>query len=144
MPKIAATHFRRLLGIWKTSGQIQSDTHSLMLSGTDSYELILDGNYILHRADVLMGDEKSETFEIMALGSSSGKAEMRYFNSSGESGVMTGQLEGDDFRIAGERIKFTGKINEADTEIVGKWFRQSEDTSWSEFIELKLEKQSDL
>ncbi len=141
MPKIAATHFRRLLGVWKTSGQIQSDKQTLTLSGTDSYELILHGNYILHKADVRMGDEKSETYEILAIDSSSGKAEMRFFNSSGESGVMTAQIVDDEFRIDGDRLKFAGKINDGDTEIVGKWFRQSDDTSWSEFIELRLEKQ---
>ncbi|GAA0879093.1 hypothetical protein GCM10009119_20610 [Algoriphagus jejuensis] len=116
----------------------------MTLSGTDSYELILDGNYILHRADVLMGNEKSETFEIIGIPKSSTKTEMRYFNSSGESGVMTGQIEGNDFLIGGDGIKFVGEINDANTEVVGKWFRQSEESTWSEFIKLRLEKQNDL
>jgi len=141
MNKIATSSFRRLLGVWKTSGQILSGDSALSLTGTDSYELILGGNYILHKAAVFMGDEKSETFEIIELDGSSKNAEMNYFNSRGESGTMTGQIEGDDFLIKGDRLKFVGKINEANTAIAGKWFQQSKENSWNEFIELRLEKQ---
>jgi len=141
MTKIANSSFRRLLGVWKTSGQILSGGDTLSLTGTDSYELILGGNYILHKAAVLMGDEKSETFEIMGLDDPSEKAEMNYFNANGESGTMTGRIKGDHFVIEGDRLKFAGKINEANTAVIGKWFQQSEDNSWVEFIDLKLEKQ---
>lgn len=141
MNKTATGSFRRLLGVWKTSGQILSGDSTLSLTGTDSYELILGGNYILHKAAVVMGDEMSETFEIIGLDSSSEKAEMNYFNNRGESGTMSGQIKGDDFLIEGDRLKFAGKINEANTAVVGKWFQQSEDNSWNEFIDLKLERQ---
>ncbi|WP_026968756.1 DUF1579 family protein [Algoriphagus terrigena] len=141
MTKIANSSFRRLLGVWKTSGQILSGDSTLSLAGTDSYELILNGNYILHKAAVMMGDEKSETFEIVGLDGSSEKAAMNYFNANGESGTMTGQIEGDDFLINGDGLKFSGKINEANTAVIGKWLQQAEDNSWVEFIDLKLEKQ---
>ena len=55
MIKIAETGFKRLIGIWKTEGTIKNEEGDVTLEGTDSYELILDGNYILHRANVKMG-----------------------------------------------------------------------------------------
>lgn len=140
MTKIVQSPFTRLLGVWKTSGQILDEYSVQNLAGTDSYELILDGNFILHRADVLMGDTKSETFEIIGLEQSSEKADMRHFNSGGESGTMTGQIKDNDFLIDGDGLKFAGKINDQNTLIVGKWSRQGEDGSWTEFIDLRLEK----
>ena len=142
MKKIDTSDFNRLLGIWKTSGQISKDNQTLILSGTDSYELILDGKYILHKADVIMGSERSETFEIISLTDTENRAEMQYFNSTGESGIMTSEITDNDFRINGEGIKFCGTINDKNSEIIGKWLLQTTDKNWKEFIDLKLEKQN--
>jgi len=63
MAKIETSNFKRLIGIWKTTGQISIENQTFNLTGTDTYELILEGNNILHKADVIMGNEKSETLE---------------------------------------------------------------------------------
>lgn len=46
MEKTETSIFRRLIGVWKTEGSILTDKENSKLSGTDSYEFILDGNYI--------------------------------------------------------------------------------------------------
>lgn len=140
MTKIETSNFNRLIGVWKTTGQISTGSETLNLSGTDSYELILDGNYILHKADVIMGSEKSETFEIISLTDTTGNAKMQYFNSKGESGTMKSEITNNDFRIYGDGIKFNGTINDKNSEVIGKWFLQADDKSWTEFINLKLKK----
>lgn len=142
MTKIETSKFKRLIGVWKTTGQITSGNETLKLEGKDTYEFILDGHYILHKADVTMGSEKSETFEIISLDNSDNKAQMKYFNSKSESGTMTSQINDNDFLINGEGIKFEGTINNENTEVVGKWFLQADDKCWEEFISLKLEKQN--
>lgn len=140
MTKIETSNFKRLIGSWKTSGQISSENQILNLSGTDTYELILDRNYILHKADVIMGNEKSETFEIISLTNTTDKAKMQYFNSKGESGLMTSEIINNDFQINGDGIKFSGTINDENSEVIGNWFLQADGKSWTEFISLKLEK----
>ncbi|MBF4464274.1 hypothetical protein [Flavobacterium sp. LC2016-12] len=143
MNNIENSNFKKLLGIWKTSGIITSDQKKLELTGIDSYELILKGNYILHKAAVKMGTEKSETFEIIALlNNSIDFAKMHYFNSKGEDGVMKSSIINNEFDIQGKGLKFSGEINDENTLITGKWLTQSEDGNWSEFIKLKLEKQT--
>lgn len=142
MSKIGNSTFKRLIGSWKTSGQIYAGNEITNLSGKDSYELILDGNCILHRADVMMGNEKSETLEIISTGPSAGTAQIQYINSKGERGEMTGELTGNEFHIHGKGIKFTGTINEESTVIAGKWYLEADNKEWKEFIELKLEKQN--
>ncbi|OXB04494.1 DUF1579 family protein [Flavobacterium pectinovorum] len=141
MDKIENSNFKRLVGIWKTSGNIKSGHENLELNGIDSYELILDGNYILHKAKVKMGNDISETFEIFKLQNSMDKAKTQYFDSKGEDGIMTSSLVKNEFNIEGKNLKFTGNINDHSTLITGNWYAQTQDGNWNDFIELKLEKQ---
>jgi hypothetical protein len=142
MDKIENSNFKRLVGIWKTSGNIKSGHENLELNGIDSYELILDGNYILHKANVKMGNDTSETFEIFKLENTVDKAKTQYFDSKGEDGIMTTSLLKNEFNIEGKNLKFIGNINDQNTLITGNWYTQSENGDWNDFIELKLEKQN--
>ncbi len=140
MKKIAESSFKRLVGVWKTSGSIRSEAGERRIHGIDSYELILDGHCLLHKADVRLGDEKSETLEIIRLDSSSDTAQMHYFNGKGEGGVMTGSIIGNEFKIEGESLMFAGTINPENTYITGRWSVREEKDRWTDFIELTLEK----
>jgi hypothetical protein len=141
MKKIDKSNFNRLIGVWKTTGDIKSDHKNLKLIGIDSYELILDGNYILHKADVQMGNERSETLEIIQLDNSVEKAKMHYFNAKGEDGMMTSSIINNEFKIEGKGLMFNGTINGNNTKIIGKWRVETENDKWTDFIDLTLEKQ---
>jgi hypothetical protein len=141
MKKIENSNFMRLLGVWKTTGNINSDQDNLKLTGIDSYELILDGNYILHKADVKMGNDRSETFEIIKLEKSLEKSIMQYFNSKGEDGTMLSFIIDNEFKIEGSGLKFNGIINDENTKISGKWYIKSDKGEWTDFIDLNLDKQ---
>jgi len=134
-------NFKRLIGTWKTEGVVLTGNEKSALIGTDSYGFILDGNYILHKADVTMGNEKSHTFEIISFDNTPEKANMQYYNSKGESGGMTAFLNADIFIINGDKIKFEGRIDAANTKVVGKWFVQGEGGQWTDFIDLTLTRQ---
>lgn len=141
MNKIENSNFKRLIGVWKTTGDIKSGQDNLKLAGIDKYELILDGNYILHKADVKMGNDKSETLEIIKLDNSFDKAIMQYFNTKGEDGIMRSSIINNEFRIEGNGLKFSGTINEENTKISGKWYIQTENEEWTDLIDLNLERQ---
>ncbi len=124
MSKINESSYRQLIGLWKTSGEVRLGTTTVPLNGTDSYELILDGSCILHKANVSIGIERSETFEIITT-LPEGKIKMQYANSKGESGVTIGNLADKRFTIDGDEIKFDGQIDDGCTVIVGNWYLQS-------------------
>lgn len=140
MIKEKENSFSRLIGEWKTTGNIINGEENLLLEGTDTYEWILDGHFILHKADVLMGGERSHTFEIISMKGPGAGASMQYYNSKGENGTMVSEITGNDFRIFGEKIKFEGAINNGNTEIAGRWFLQNENGDWKDFIQIELEK----
>lgn len=141
MPKSETSNFKRLIGTWTTEGTILNETSHPKIAGTDSYEFILDGNYILHKADVMMGDERSETFEMIEADHFNGNGKMYYYNSKGERGVMTASLTENNFLIEGDKIKFEGALQDGDTKVIGKWYLQTEQDEWIGFIDLKLTKQ---
>jgi hypothetical protein len=141
MSKIETTNWKRLIGKWNTEGRILTNQNDLesKITGTDSYEFILNGNFILHKADVLMGNVRSETYEIIALENPNEKVKMQYFNSEGENGIMFGFLNGNVFRIESENLKFAGTISN-DSTIIGTWQQLSEENMWHDFLEMKLSK----
>ena len=69
-----------------------------------------------------MRNDRSETFEIIKLDSSLDRAQMQYFNSRGEDGMMISSLINNEFKIEGTGLKFYGVINEENTRITGKWY----------------------
>lgn len=142
MTTIETSNFSRLIGIWVTKGTIVTHTNDLELLGIDTYEYILNENYILHKADVMMGDERTQTFEIISLNNSKVRAKMQYYNSKGESGSMTSYLVKNVFKIKSSTMKFEGKFNDENTELIGKWFVKESD-KWINFIDLKLKKQKE-
>ena len=142
MNKMDKSNFKKLIGIWKTEGTIFNDKGISELIGTDTYEFILENNYILHRADVKMGNEKSETYEIFELSDATEKAKMQYFNSKGENGMMTSSIKEDNYRIKGDKIKFEGIFINKNTQLIGKWYLQTSTNEWIKFIDIKLTKQN--
>lgn len=139
--RIDNTEFTKLLGQWKTEGTILRDLHkpAQKFSGTDTYELILDGFYILHRADVLMGDVRSETVELIGFDESTQQAYFEYYNNYGVSGKMTGHLEDNELEIIGDDLRFDGWLSKNYDTLTGVWDR-FEDNNWIRFLEIKLTK----
>ena len=86
-----------------------------------------------------MGDEGSETLEIIKIGDSLDKATMQYFNAKGEEGKMLSTIIGNEFTIEGDGLRFVGTINEENNNIKGKWYTKV-NGDWDDFIDLNLEK----
>ena len=87
-----------------------------------------------------MGSNRSETFEIIKLDGKEPESEMRFYNSSGDSGVMTGTITRNEYNIEGDGLRFQGKFDNDDTLITGTWFKKSESGDWKRFIDLELKK----
>jgi hypothetical protein len=85
-----------LIGNWKTSGEVEADgpNPAIVFQGTDTYEWMLDKNFILHKVDVKMGDANVQAVEIIGgFDRNSNTFKMRSFDNQGTFTEMDGHLD---------------------------------------------------
>jgi hypothetical protein len=139
---IEDTDFKKLIGKWKTEGRILKNDKNpeMKITGTDTYETILGGFFILHTADVLMGNEKSQTYEIMGLNKTGDQAILRHYNNQGSSGKMTGTLKNGELKLNGDGLRFYGLFSTNDNQITGTWEKLTDQKKWVEFLKMNFTK----
>ena len=140
--RIEGTEFKKLIGTWKTEGKIlATDKNAEMkITGTDTYELILDGFFILHKADVLMGNVNSRTLEMIGFDETNDQATLDHYNNQGSSGKMTGTLKDNELKINGKALRFQGQLTDHENRINGTWQKLNNQKEWIDFLVMKLTK----
>ena len=91
----------------------------------------------------MVGDQFSETIEMILLDVNPQKATLYYFNSEGEQGKMKGSIVEDQLKLESEQWRFEGRFSLNDNIIRGVWFIKEENNeNWIKLIEITLEKKS--
>ena len=137
MKKNGIHNLHKLLGRWKTTGKIIGTDQNI--EGTDSYEMLF-GDFILHKADVKMGNEKSETYEIISYDKEHDRFLMEYYNNKGEKGQMAASIENDQWIFSNSQLRFKGGFSINDQVFSGLWSQKDDDGSWQPFIEIQLKR----
>lgn len=137
--RIEDSPFNKLIGQWETEGR-RLENPETEIKGKDIYSPILDGFFILHKADVEIGKEKSQTYEIIGPDQSGNQAKMQHYNNSGASGIMLGRLKGDSYSINGEKLRFKGRFGHNNNTLTGMWQQLTDKKEWRDFIVIKLTK----
>jgi hypothetical protein len=100
-----------LIGKWNTKGEVikTSVRPVKKISGTDSYEWILRGAFILHRVNVMMGDVRTEVLEFIGeYDSATQLRKMCSFDNTGAMTTMLGSIKNDGvFEIKQATMKST-------------------------------------
>lgn len=128
-------------GTWKTEGKIIATDKSpaISIEGSDTYEWLPGGWFLLHRVDVRMGEQQIDSIEIIGYDPSTGKYPMHYFGYQGSKGVMYAALNDNIWTFTGETERFTGSFNESGDVLSGKWERLDDD-NWVGWMDIKLTK----
>lgn len=134
----------KFVGEWKTVGEIPASntTPEIKISGTDTYEWLPGGFFLLHRVDVLVGDDKNKTFEIIGFDKQKNLYTMQHYDNKGGSGFMTAYCNDGVWRFLGENLRFTGGFKEHDREFSGVWEQSSDGENWTHFMDIKLTRPS--
>lgn len=140
-PNPALKHLDAFVGRWKTEGKIiaTDDNPAVPIEGTDTYEWLPGGYFLIHRVDVRMGDKQIDSTEIIGYDPSTGKYPMYYFAHQGSRGVMYASFEDNIWMFTGETERFTGSFNKSGDIITGKWERLDAD-DWVDWMDMKLTK----
>lgn len=132
MPAEDLRAFEPIIGRWKTTGTVfdEHGTATQMISGTDEYEWMAGGHWVIHRIDVMMGDQRSQGLEIIGdRDAATGRYQMRAFDVGGSFSTMTALLQADgSWLLEGDGARTTFTPPGADRPFMtARWEREAED-----------------
>ena len=130
-----------LIGNWNTRGEMKAtnDNPASVFTGTDTYEWILDGHFILHKVDVMMDGKKVEALEFIGLiPEKDGSYKMRSFDNQGNLTEMEAHLESEiELHINGDKMRSKLFVIDNNT-LKASWERSNDNENWIPWMELKL------
>ena len=130
----------KFVGIWATSGKnpASDTTPEIIISGTDNYEWLPGEYFLLHQADVFVGNDKNKTHEIIGFDDQKNLYTMQFYDNKGNSGFMTAKTYNGVWTFLGENLRFTGGFKNHNREFSGIWEQTSDGVNWRHLMEIKL------
>ncbi|WP_316838394.1 DUF1579 family protein [Pedobacter gandavensis] len=132
----------KFVGTWNTAALIPSSDNNpeVKIKGTDRYEWITDGFFLLHTADVMIGTDNSKTHEIIGYDKLNHHYTMQYYNNKGNSGLMIAKLDDGLWTFSGDDLRFKGGFNENEDVFSGVWEQFTANKIWTHLMDIKLSK----
>ncbi|MEP7264800.1 MAG: hypothetical protein ABI772_09885 [Bacteroidota bacterium] len=131
-----------LNGTWNTAGTVFNSTD--LISGTDSYELVAGGCFLLHRVDVAIGNKKMEAIEIIGSESNNGVFSVYAFDCNHRIETMKITLEKENvFKISGDLVRAKLIIESDGMQMEATWEKSLDGYKWIPWMDVKFTKQQD-
>lgn len=141
-PELKQLNF--LVGKWNTNGEARDGASGQVnkITGTDSYEWVAGGCFLLHRVEVVMGDEKVEAIEIIGeFDAASNTYHMRSFDNQGNFITMRASIESAGvLKISGELMRSTLVLSKEGNHMTANWERFINNATWTPWIEMQFTK----
>jgi hypothetical protein len=131
------------VGEWNTEGEMKSHAseQSEKFKATDTYEWLPGGHFLLHCYDADMPDGKVQGIEVIGYSRESDSYPMRSFDSTGNSSLMQGRVDKEEWTFVGETIRFIGGFRDNRKVFRGLWeFLSPDDGSWKPLMDVTLRK----
>lgn len=123
-PGPAARRLEPFVGVWRTRGQVLAeDGPSTEIVGTDTYEWLPGGHFLLHRVDVRMGGERAEVLEVIGWDMERGEYFMHAYDSQGNHGTLWASVQDGAWTFEGDAERFTGSFGDGGATLAGRWER---------------------
>lgn len=131
-----------LIGTWHTEGEVMKSSISepAKIRGTDIYKWVLDGKFILHLVEVMMGDVKTEAMELIgAYDKERNTYLMRSFDNTGTFTIMHATMNGEAMVITGDNMRSKLGVDK-DGNIMRAHWELSDGKTWAPWMDLTLTK----
>lgn len=142
-PPLELQQLNFLIGNWNTEGQVLATpgNPSVTIKGTDTYEWVTEGFFVLHRVDVLIGNEKVEVVEIIGSYDPQNKIyAMHSFDNKGEHTAMFASIESGVMTITGNMMRATLSASGDGRQMTAKWERSEDGLAWKPWIDMRFSK----
>jgi hypothetical protein len=142
-----------IAGRWKTSGHVIGNP-AIPVDGTDTYEVLPGGYFLVHHVDVTVGEHPVRAIEIIGEPDPvSGGVLARSFDSDGNAEVMLVMVDDGVFRFTGgaevasvaqptdaptARVRSTLTIAEDGQSMNARWERSQDGTSWQPWMDISF------
>jgi Protein of unknown function (DUF1579) len=135
-----------LVGRWHSEGRTvpAPSEPAITITGTDTYQWMTGGFFLVHRVDVQMGGNKVEVIEMIGPYDHSDRSyPMRSFDNQGNFVTMTARVRDDGvwtFTGASERATLT--IGDDGTTMTARWERSDDGSTWRHWMDMTFTKAS--
>ncbi|GGG52236.1 hypothetical protein GCM10011374_13730 [Kocuria dechangensis] len=129
-----------LRGLWRTSGHVLdgSGRRTAEITGTDEYELMTGGQWLIHRVDVLVGGARTVALELIGDPGEDGTFAMRAFDGSGAYDEMRLSVaDGGVLHLAGEGVRSTLRV---DRDAMEALWERDDGVRWVPWMEMRFDR----
>ncbi|MBT2274010.1 hypothetical protein [Rhodococcus qingshengii] len=138
----AMRSFETIIGRWRTSGTVfdEHGERAAMIVGTDEYEWMPGGKWVVHRVDVMMGEDRVQALELIGDHDAvTGTYVMRAFDGSGAYGRMSADLNADgSWTFLGDGMRSTLWPSEDKSSMTARWEREDDTGSWVHWMDMRF------
>jgi len=129
------------IGKWNTVGSIKTDQGKpdIEIQGTDTYEWVAGGAFVLHTVNVMIGSDRKESIEVIGFDTRSNRYPMHSYGNSGEMAEMYAEFSNGRIHFLSENLRFTGSFSDDQKILSGIW-EQRKEGDWKPFMDIKLSK----
>jgi uncharacterized protein YndB with AHSA1/START domain len=129
-----------LIGRWTTEGETVPGPSGLStrIAGTDTYEWLAGGFFVVHRVDVRFGDEHVEAIEIIGYDAANGTYPTHAFDSQGSASSYRMRERDGTWTITGETERSTLVPDGDGATMRASWERSDDGRTWLPWMEIRL------
>jgi hypothetical protein len=127
-----------LAGRWRTEGETVAtkDAPSMKIAGTDTYEWLPGGFFMIHRADVRMGPDEAETLEVMGYDVATNTYLTTFFDNLGNTGSYQATVDQNVWTFRGVADRAT--LTVGDNTMKAHWERTDDGMHWQDWMLITL------
>ena len=139
-----------LVGDWQTRGHVV-DNPEIAIAGTDMYELLAGGHFLIHHVDVTVGDEAVRAIEVIGgYDPASGSFEARAYDNDGKTTLMRATpgepgvwrfTGGGDVAAAAQQdgtqaVRSTLRVSPEGDSMHARWERSADGAVWTDWMDV--------
>lgn len=129
-----------LIGRWRTEGQTVAGPSeaAVRIAGTDTYEWLGGGFFVVHRVDVRFGDDHVEAIEVIGYDAASRTYPTHAFDSQGAATTYHLRERDGTWTISGENERSTLVPAADGVTMRASWERSDDGRTWRPWMEIRL------
>ena len=143
-PRPGAGHkkLNRFVGAWHTKGQtkVGANGEALLITGTDTYEWLPGGFFLVHRWDVRMGSEESKGIEIIGYDDKTKAYPTYSFDNQGNTGTYQASTRDGVWTFRSRSERATVVMSDDGNTIIANWEHLTDGINWQPWMEVKLQR----